>query len=228
MQINKFKDRIIPLTIITLGIYIAIIPYFFKLYFDIPYWELASILITIGILLFGYQEIRNKLNRIEQELEIDKGNKVTKAKLISNDIANDFMNVIRKKKYIYKASIYLPSSEMDNLFLIQNLISNIKIDSKIRLIINTSGSQDLEKSNLENLSLKRKSDIDLKVLESKIRHNYSIVILDTDVWIINDYGEEVDGNLIFCVSSYNQHGKSFIDLFNKFWDKSKNYSKNQI
>lgn len=229
MIMNRLKERIYPLTLIAMGVYIAIIPLVLRVDLNMPYstiLAISQILILIGIFLYGFQELRRRLTHIENELEIDKENRVSKAKLISKDISNDFVNEIKRKKYIYKASIYLPSASMDNLFLIQNLLSNTKVDSKVRLLVNTYNNDDIKQNNLDILTKKLKSQIDLKTVNSDKNKHYSIIIIDTEIWIINDFGNEIEDNLLFSISSYNKQGKSFIELFNKLWEESKTYLTN--
>lgn len=223
---NRYKEKLIPLSIIIMGIYLVFFAYYLRI--EIPFaLEIAQIIILFGILLFGFQELRKRLSNIEQELKIDSEYKVSKAKIISNDIANEFLRELKEKQYIYKASIYLSSSSMDNLFLIQNLLSNTKVDSKVRLLVNTFDDDKAEQNNLDKLITKRKFEIDLRILDSSKNKHYSIIILDTEVWIINNFGNEIEGNLLFSISSYNQQGKSFIELFNKLWEESTIYSDNQ-
>jgi len=222
-NLNKLRERIYPLTLIVIGIYIVILPYVFRIDLNISFEILvaiAQIFILIGILMYGYQEVKRRLSRIENELEIDKDNRLSKAKLISADISNDFINEIKRKHYIYKASIYLPNAEMNNLFLIQNLLSNTKIDSKVRLVINSSGDE-VSQNNIKSIENKFKEKVDLRLTRIENNKHFSIIIIDTDVWILNDFGKEIESNLLFSVSSYNEQGKSFIEQFNRIWEESK-------
>ena len=219
-KLNTIREKIFPLTLIVIGIYIGILSYSTDLGIFRIFDRYSGILILIGVAMYGYQEFQKRFSRIENELEIDKKNRLTKAKLISADVSNDFINEIKRKHFIYKASIYLPNAEMNNLFLIQNLLSSTKIDSKVRLLINVNGD-DFSMNNIKSIEKKFKEKIHLRLIKEENNQHYSIIIIDTEVWIVNDFGKEIESNLLFSVSSYNDQGKSFIEHFNRIWEKSK-------
>lgn len=219
----KLKYKLRPLFVIISGVYLAIIPYFFRYYFPFPFpFETVSqSLIIIGVVYLGYQEITDRLKAIEKELEIDNNSKILKSRIISDNYANEFIGEIRRKSYIYKSSIYLPSANLENILLIQNIISNAKIESKVRIVVNTYKSEKINVENIKEFVKKFDGQIDLRLIETYENNNFTIVVVDTDVWIINHFSSDFKNNFLFSVSSFNEQGKLFIELFNKLWSNSK-------
>jgi hypothetical protein len=66
----------------------------------------------------------------------------------------------------------------------------------------------------------------IEIKETKIDecYNYIIVVLDTQVWIINEFGDLINHKLLFSTSSYDYPGKSFIDFFNKHWETADKFN----
>jgi hypothetical protein len=100
----KLKDKIIPITLIFLGVYIWMLPSLFRIELSIII-PLSQTLIIIGFLYLGYKEILKRFSLIEKELEIDKDNKIKGVKLSTGEISNEFLSQIKRKKFNYKASI---------------------------------------------------------------------------------------------------------------------------
>ncbi|KAA3617695.1 MAG: hypothetical protein D8M58_00935 [Calditrichaeota bacterium] len=224
----KIKTKLIALVFIVTGIYLQFLPWILPLNFPTSIInQTALVLIFIGIMFYGFTEIKKRLLAIEEELQLEKDNKLSNVKLIADDFSNDFLYQIRKQRYIYKASIYFPKANIDNLYFLRSLVSNTKIDSTTRIIINTHSSEETIHNNIQEIKEKYHKYLDIKLINSVEYKNYTIIALDTKIWVINQFGEAINSRLLFSLSSYDTVGKSFIELFNKLWEKSENIKLNE-
>lgn len=221
---NKLKNRFFPLIFIVIGIYLLFIPKVLVLKNEMFFAltdAFSQAFIIAGIILYLLQAIQNRLARIEDQLEINKDNNVTNVSLIPSDNFITLHEYLTKNKFIYKASIYLPNSNLETLFFLKNFLSSVKIDAAARIILNLNNEDQNATKIIKEIQKKHIDDIHLREFDSKSNLSYFILILDTKIWILNDLGNGVNSNLLFNVSSYHEQGKSFIDLFNKIWSEAK-------
>ncbi|PVV59322.1 hypothetical protein DD829_06260 [Chryseobacterium sp. HMWF035] len=208
--------------LIVVGIYLVVIPYILRLN-EISYSLISAFsqtFIIVGIISYALQFITRRLTRIEEQLEISKENKVASVSLIPSENHIAFVEQLKRNRFAYKASIYLPNSNIENLFFLKSFLNTIKLDSKARIIINTNNIDQISKKNIEEITSRFHNQIELKNISSKNNQNFSIVILDTTVWVLADFGMEIRNSLVFNVSSYGEQGKSFIEFYNKIWNES--------
>jgi hypothetical protein len=219
---NKLTNKFFPIILITIGVYLVVIPYILRLN-EISYSLISAFsqtLIISGIIMYALQFITRRLAKIEEQLEISKENKVGSVSLIPSENHISFIEQLKRNRFVYKASIYLPNSNIESLFFLRNFLNATKLDSKARIIINTHEVDETSKKNIEEITIKYNNQIELKGISSNRNLNFSIVILDTTVWVLTDFGEEIKNSLIFNVSSYGEQGKSFIEFYNKIWHES--------
>jgi hypothetical protein len=217
----KIKSQLVPLAMIILGLYLRILPPMVPMYqvFANLLEGLASILIIGGIIFYANQSLQKRLEIIEEELSLSKENKVSNVQLLPSENSIAFIEQIKKNRFIYKASIYLPNTNIDTLLFLKNFLSSVKLDSTARIVINVNDSDEIESKNLADINQKHKNQIELKKVISSPNSNY-ILILDTKIWILADFGEEIKSNLLFSVSGYDEQGKSFIEMYNRIWENA--------
>lgn len=219
---NKVIFKLIPVMLIIVGIYIIVLPYI--LVID---WGIVSILslsfIIAGIVFYAMQGVQKRLDRIEEQLEIDKENKINNVTLIPSNDYTYFIERIKRTKFVYKASIYLPNANIGTLLFLKSFLDSIQIDSTLRVVINKFDNDEFPieqfKLVMKDYMYKFGNKIEFKIV-SNTNINYSIIILDTNIWIFTNFGKEIKTYLLFNVSSYDEQGKSFIELFNSIWSNS--------
>jgi hypothetical protein len=218
------KFKLIPIVLITTGIYIIVLLYLF------PYvWERIAPLLNVlslsfifgGIIFYAVQGIQKRLDRIEAQLEINKENKINNITLMPSNNYIHFIDQIKRIKFIYKASIYLSSTNAETFLFLKSFLDSMQIDSTPRIIINKLEDDKFPIEQFELMMDNYKDKVELRIV-SNINMNYSIMILDTKIWILTNFGKEIKSCLLFNVSSYDEQGKSFIDLFNNMWSNSNN------
>jgi hypothetical protein len=223
---SKQRPYFTAIMLVTLGFYLVIIPDLFpsvfahyNVFFNEVRLVTANLLILIGVLMFFYKNTNGRLEAIEKSLEIG-SDKSINAKWVSVDENAGFLNQLRKNQYIYKASIYLPNLNIETLIFLRNLLSAVKLDSKVRILIQKECLTSQSIKNLEEITSTYKEKIDLRVTEYKAVGNLQITILDTKIWVQTNFDSQIGNHLVFSLSSYDNHGKTFLDFFNNIWETS--------
>jgi len=219
-----------PVILMATGVYLSVFPYILR--YD---WGVSTVTITIlstsfiiaGIIVFTTQGIQKRLRQIERQLEIENENHINNLSLIPSDNYIKLLEPIKRIKYVYKASIYLPSINVETLVFLRSFLDSTQIDSTLRIIIN---EVDADKILREQYKLvmahykdKHKNEVELRIT-SNVNMFFSIIILDAKVWILTNFGKEIQNSLLFNISSYTAYGKSFVDLFNMMWTTSETSS----
>ena len=219
---NRLKFKLIPVSLITTGIYIIVLLYVFPYAGEMiaPLLNVLSLsFIIAGIVFYAMQGIQRRLDRIEEQLEIDKENKINNITLMPSNNYIHFIDQIKRTKFVYKASIYLSSTNAETFLFLKSFLDSIQIDSTPKVIINKLEDDKFPIEQFKLMMENYKNKVELRVV-SNVNLNYSIMILDTKIWILTNFGKEIKNCLLFNVSSYDEQGKSFIYLFNKMWDNS--------
>lgn len=221
---NRLKYKLVPISLIAMGIYLVVFLYVLD-------WGGSSLIVTVlslslivaGIIFYAMQGVQKRLDRIEEQLEIDKENKINNVALTPSADYTHFFEQIKRTKFVYKASIYLPSANIGTLLFLKIFLDSIQIDSTLRVMINEFDDEKFPieqfKEMMKDYKNKFENKIEFQVVSNE-NTNFSIIVLDKKIWILTNFGKEIKNRLLFNVNSYDELGKPFIDLFNSIWCSS--------